>query len=263
MKLFGVIGNPIMHSKSPRMHNNAIKNFGFDALYTRYNLEDKNKLKEVLIDLKFSGTNITLPFKEEAFAIADVKDNSILDIKAANTLIIKKSKIYAYNTDILGFLKAIEDFKNLNKVLILGAGGTARAIAYALRYNNIKEIHIANRNLARFDSFKDFTTMLYEDISDFNYDMVINTTSAGLCDDSLACDKKILEKVFSHCKYAFEVIYNKETSFIKLSKKYNLIYKNGLEMLLWQGVFAFELFFEIKNQQNSIKNFMLEALNLE
>ncbi|MBK1991797.1 shikimate dehydrogenase [Campylobacter sp. 2018MI35] len=263
MKLFSVIGNPIMHSKSPRMHNNAIKNFGFDALYTRYNLEDEDKLRDILFNLRLSGANITLPFKEKAFKIADVKDESIFDIKAANTLIIKKSKIYAYNTDILGFLKAIENFENLNKVLILGAGGTARAIAYALKYKNIKEIHIANRNLKRFSSFKDFITMLYEDIDDFNYDMIINTTSAGLFDENLACDKKILEKIFNYSKYAFEVIYNKETPFIKLCKKHNLIYKNGLEMLLWQGIFAFELFFEIKNQQNNIKKFMLEGLNLE
>ena len=155
MKFFCVIGDPISHSKSPRIHNNAIKLLGLNGIYTRFHLKDKEKLKESLFKLELNGANITLPFKEEALKIADFKDYLAEQIGSANTLILKENQIYAYNTDAPGFLKAIEEFKDVKKALILGAGGTARAIAYALKQKNITSL-IANRSEKNFAHFKDF-----------------------------------------------------------------------------------------------------------
>lgn len=95
MKFLAVIGDPISHSKSPRMHNNAIKALGLDSIYTRYHLRNANCLREDFFKLGLSGANITLPFKEKALDIADVKDDFARNIGSANTLCLKEDKIYA------------------------------------------------------------------------------------------------------------------------------------------------------------------------
>ncbi|WP_276882677.1 shikimate dehydrogenase [Campylobacter cuniculorum] len=262
MKFLCVIGDPVKHSKSPRIHNNAIKSLGLDGIYTRYHLQEESELRNLFFKLKLNGANITLPFKEQALKIADIKDKFAQEIGSANTLVLKNNQLYAYNTDATGFLKAIEDFKTIKKALILGAGGTARSIAFALKQREI-QLCIANRSKERLEHFKAFQSVVYEDLRDFDFDFVVNTTSAGLNDENLPCDKKILDKILSHSKYAFEVIYGKQTPFLKLCKQHQVECKDGLLMLLWQGVFAFELFFDIKNQQEKIKSAMLEALNLK
>lgn len=262
MKVLAVFGDPIKHSKSPRIHNNAIKALGLNGVYTRYHLQDKSKLRALFFELGLSGANITLPFKEKALRIADIKDEFAIKIGSANTLVLKDDKIHAYNTDATGFLKAVEDFKNIKKALILGAGGTARALAYALKQKGINTF-IANRSQERLVHFKDFKSSLYEDLNDFNFDFIINTTSAGLNDENLPCNQALLEKILAHTNYAFEVIYGKETPFLKLCKQNKVKCKDGLLMLLWQAVFAFELFFDIKNKREELKKAMEEALNLE
>ncbi|TKX31339.1 shikimate dehydrogenase [Campylobacter estrildidarum] len=259
MKFLAVLGNPIMHSKSPRMHNNAIKILGLKGIYTRYCLNKDLNLREELFRLGFDAVNITAPFKEKAYEIADFKDEISSQIGSSNTLCLKNNKIYAYNTDGIGFLEAIKGFENIKKALILGAGGTALALAYVLKQKGI-EVCIVNRNDRKFQYFNSYQTSLYKNLKDFYFDLVINSTSAGLIDESLPCDKNVLEKILINARFAFDVIYNKETPFYKLCKKYNLKVKNGFEMLLWQGVFAFEIFFELKNKREEIKNAMLQGL---
>ncbi|AJC86006.1 shikimate dehydrogenase [Campylobacter sp. RM16704] len=251
MKLFAVIGDPIVHSKSPRMHNNALQVLMKNAVYTRYHLKDNAKLKEIVNF--FNGVNITIPFKEEAFKIADFKDKSVVDIGCANTLLNKNNKIYAYNTDYLGFLKAIDNFCNIKNALILGAGGTARALAFALKIKNI-QVTISNRSSNRLKHLSDYECCLYSNLNlHKKFDLVINTTSAGLHDTDLPCNEIILKNIFSNARYAFDVIYGKNTPFLNLAKKYNLKTKDGLDMLLWQGVFAFELFLDCKKTKEIFK----------
>ncbi|MCV3383534.1 shikimate dehydrogenase [Campylobacter sp. IFREMER_LSEM_CL292] len=251
MKIFTVIGDPIVHSKSPRMHNNALQVLKKDAIYTRYHLKNKAKLKEIV--QKFDGANITIPFKEEAYKIADFCDESVMHIGSANTLLNKNNKIYAYNTDYLGFLKAIENFFSIKNALILGAGGTAKALAYALKSINV-EVAIANRSSVRFKNLNNYPCFLYDQL-DLNtqFDLIINTTSAGLHDESLPCEERILKNIFQKTKYAFDVIYSRETSFLKLARENGLKIKDGTQMLLWQGVFAFELFLECQKTEEIYK----------
>ncbi|HEG2581983.1 TPA: shikimate dehydrogenase [Campylobacter lari] len=251
MKTFAVIGDPIMHSKSPRMHNNALQTLKEDAVYTRYHLKDKAKLKEII--QKLDGANITIPFKEAAYKIADFKDESVIHIGSANTLLNKDNKIYAYNTDYLGFLKAIEDFSFIKNALILGAGGTAKALAYALKSRNI-EVTITNRSSARFVKLTDYPCFLYAQLDlSKKFDLIINTTSAGLNDEKLPCQEEILKSIFQHAKYAFDVIYGKNTPFLKLARENGLKIKDGTQMLLWQGVFALELFLECQKTEEIFK----------
>ncbi|TQR61147.1 shikimate dehydrogenase [Campylobacter troglodytis] len=272
MKAFAVFGNPISHSLSPRIHNNAIKKLNLNAFYGRFHLTNANDLRESIFKLGLRGANITLPFKEEALKIADFKDKMALNIGSANTLLVRDSKIHAYNTDGIGFLQAIAEFKELKSALILGAGGTARALAFVLAQNGIK-VSIANRSMGSLKHFAHYKTALYEDLlenldknsskknnellsKNLNkilgtnaFDLIINTTSAGLKDENLPCDEQLLKALLSKAKYAFEVIYGKQTPFLHLAHSFKIPCKDGAEMLLWQGVFAFELFFDLyKNE---------------
>ena len=242
MKAFAVFGNPISHSLSPRIHNNAIKKLNLNAFYGRFCLENASDLREMIFKLGLSGANITLPFKEKALEIADFKDKMALNIGSANTLLVRDSKIHAYNTDGIGFLQAIAEFKELKSALILGAGGTARALAFVLSMRGVR-VSVANRSASRLEGFLDYQTFIYENLPIKSFDIVINTTSAGLKDENLPCDEQLLRFLLSKAKYAFEVIYGKQTPFLRLAKSLKIPCKDGSTMLLWQGVFAFELFF--------------------
>ena len=258
MKVLAVLGDPIIHSKSPIMYNNVFKKLNIDAIYSRFCLKDKEVLKDLILKLKLYGANITLPFKEKALEIADFKDNLALKIGSANTLLVKENKIYAYNTDGIGFLRAIKSFEGIKSALILGAGGTARAISFVLKQNDIK-VCIANRSKAKLEFFKDYENYLYDELKEFDFDIVINTTSAGLNDDNLPCDKVILKKICQNAKYAFDAIYGKNTHFLRFCQNEGLICKDGFEMLLWQGVYACKLFFGI-NDEELLASYMAEVL---
>ena len=144
----------------------------------------------------------------------------------------------------------------------MGAGGTALALAYVLKQKGV-EVYIANRSKERFKDFLAYPTYLYKNLQDFDFDLVINSTSAGLKDENLPCDRELLDRILPKAKFAFEVIYGRETPFYRLCKEYHLKIKDGLDMLLWQGVFAFELFFEIRDKREMIKNAMQQALILK
>lgn len=269
MKAFAVFGDPVAHSKSPRIHNNAIKALNFEGFYTRYCLTNAYDLRSALFLLGLNGANITIPFKEQALKIADFKDKMALNIGSANTLLVKGGKIHAYNTDGIGFLKAIAEFKDIQSALILGAGGTAKALAYALSSQGVK-VSVANRSAERLKDFANYHTALYENLSIQPFDLIINTTAAGLKDELLPCDESLLKGLLQKAKFAFEVIYGKQTPFLSLAKKCNIACKDGAPMLLWQGVFAFELFWGLCDepfsrpspQRHIIAKAMQEALNL-
>lgn len=262
MKAFAVFGDPINHSLSPRIHNNAIQALNLQGFYTRYHLKNAEILREKIFDLKINGANITLPFKEKALEIADFADEMAKNIGSANTLLVKDRKIHAFNTDGIGFLAAVAEFKDLKSALILGAGGTAKAIAFSLKKSGIK-VSVANRSATRLKDFNAYENYLYENLAPKNFDIVINTTSAGLKDENLPCEEDLLKSILKQANFAFEVIYGKKTPFFKLANnilktKFNdeIRIKDGKEMLLWQGVFAFELFWEIVPNFNFLLNFL-------
>jgi len=244
MKYFAIFGNPVSHSKSPLMHNLVFKGLDFNGCYGRYLLEDGKKLKEKFLELGLDGINITVPHKEEAYLACDYLDSFAKRVGAVNTIVNRDGKLYGYNTDALGFLKAIGEFKDIKKVLFLGAGGTARSTSSILRDNGYI-VTILNRSDARLKSFKDdgFKSYTFDNfIISEEYDLIINMTSAGLADDFLPAPKDILDKVIPSAKACVDVIYGKETPFLKLSKSYSKPTKDGSDMLLYQGIIASEYF---------------------
>ncbi len=244
---FLIFGDPIEHSKSPQMQNSGFSHLGLDCYYEKYHLIDGKKLKDIFKKQNAKGANITVPHKEQAYAQADEVVGIANEIQAVNTYIKKDGKIKAYNTDAPGFMKAIEDFGKIKTVLLLGAGGTAKAISLALKEANI-EVTVLNRSANRLEFFKEqgFKTYTWDNFQMNHFDLVVNSTSAGLKDDDYPLKKTTLESIFLNAKYAFDCVYGRETPFLKLAKEEGLKSKDGEDMLLYQGVLAFELFTDTK-----------------
>ena len=260
MTLFAIFGNPVSHSISPLMHNTAMKNLSLDACYTRYLLKDGKELRKKFLDLKLQGVNVTVPHKEAAFEACDEIRGVALKIKAVNTIVKENDKLIGYNTDAAGFYEAIQEYKDAKKVLILGAGGTAKAISIYLRDKGYS-VDILNRSQERLSFFinEKFNSFSWDNFKISKYDLIINTTSAGLTDQSLPLKEEILDKLFKNAKYAVDVIYNKNTPFLQKASAFKLKYKDGKDMLLYQGVIAFEYFFNHKFSRNTILEEMRKA----
>ena len=253
--IFTIFGNPVKHSKSPLMHNYFFRKMGLNHCYTRYLLEYGSKIIETFKDLKINGANVTVPHKEWAYKLADEVRGIAKEMGAVNTLVLEEGKVIGYNTDGPGFMEVIKEF-NYKKPLIIGAGGTARAISYLLKAD------IINRSEGRLKFFKEkgFNTYTWDNFEYKNYDLIINTTSAGLKDESLPMPKDMLEKIFKNAKYAVDVVYGKETPFLKMAKGFNLITRDGIYLLVYQGILAMELFLNKKLNKDKIKEIYFEIL---
>ncbi len=262
-QLFAIFGNPVSHSKSPLMHNLSFQGLGYEACYTRHLLEDGTKLKETFFNLKLKGVNVTVPHKEHAYNACDILDPFAKKIGVVNTIVEKEGKLYGYNTDAPGFLKAISEFENAKTVLFLGAGGTAQSTSSILRDEGY-EVTLLNRSEGRLEKYKKdgFQTYTFENFTPKTYDLVINMTSAGLEDDSLPAPKALLDSVLTHSKACVDVIYGKETPFLKLAKSYHMPTKDGSDMLLYQGIIAFEYFTDHAYTFDEIKSHMQKAFIL-
>lgn len=254
MQYFTIFGNPVEHSKSPAMHNAGFELLNFDGIYDKTPLEDGTKIKEVFLEKNLKGANITVPHKENAFKNADEIRGLASKIGAVNTYIKEDDKVIAYNTDAPGFMKAIEEYKEIKKAIILGAGGTAKAIAVAFSEAGI-ETTVINRSENRLEFFKKLgcKTATWDNFECEKYDLVVNSTSAGLKDDNYPTPIELLETILQNSKNAIDCIYGKTTPFLQKAKEHNLPNKDGEDMLLYQGVLAFELFTGVKADKHLIE----------
>lgn len=262
-QLFTIFGNPVHHSKSPLMHNLTFKGLGYPGCYGRSLLENGSKLRESFFELGLKGANITVPHKEAAFRACDHLDPFARKVGAVNTIVEKEGKLYGYNTDAPGFLKAISEFKEIETVLFLGAGGTARSTSALLRDEGYR-VTILNRSEGRLEHFRQegFDTATFETFRPAAFDLVINMTSAGLQDESLPAPREILEHLLPTAKACVDVIYGKETPFLKLARFHDRPTKDGSDMLLYQGVIAFEHFTDHRYSFDEIKGPMSQAFVL-
>ena len=262
MRLYAIFGNPIAHSISPLLHNYTFQKLGFDGCYTKILVEDGAKMRDIFLDLKLQGVNITVPHKEEAFRLADEVLGIAKEIGAVNTWYYKDGKILAYNTDAPGFYESVKEY-GFQKPLILGAGGTAKAIALYFKEMGYDPV-IVNRSAGRLVYFleKGFQAFTWDELETHGFDLIINTTSAGLKDESLPAPKELLEKLFKEAKFAVDVIYNKTTPFLAMAQQFGLATKDGTDMLLYQGILAFEIFTDISFKKEEIEKVMRESLKL-
>ena len=246
MKKYLVIGNPIEHSLSPKLHNFWIKKNNINANYEK-KLVEKNKLSEVMNDIrdhKVEGINVTVPFKTDVIQFMDVLSEEAEITNSVNTIYRQDDKLVGHNTDIAGFELAIRYIKynvNNKKILILGAGGVAPSIIYALKKLNASEIYISNRTLSRAEEIKKKFQFLkiIKWGEECSFDMIINATSIGLNNKNKI---ELNYKSMGQNQFFYDVIYNPtETNFLKEAKENLHRTENGKMMFIYQAHQAFTL----------------------
>ena len=262
-ELFAIFGNPVAHSKSPQMHNYAFATLGYKGCYTKVLLEEGTLLRQTFFNLALKGANITVPHKEAAFESCDRLDAFAKKVGAVNTIIQKEGKLLGYNTDAPGFLRSIKPFKETKSIVLLGAGGTAKAVAPILRESGY-EVTIFNRSSPRLKPFLEsgFDVATYDEAKAKRFDLVANMTSAGLRDDALPAPLPLLEQLLKRAQGAVEVIYGKVTPFMQLAKNKQIATIDGSEMLLQQGILAFDLFTDHRYELEAIEKAMRKGLLL-
>jgi shikimate dehydrogenase len=246
------------------MHNYLYQKLSIDACYTRTQLEDGKKLREVFLSKALYGANITVPFKEEAYRQCDEVRGIAKEIKAVNTIVKENDKLIGYNTDAPGILHSIGKMTQKRaKTLILGAGGTAKATALILAQNGY-DVTITNRSKEKLGYFKEYglKCATHEDLQERDFEIIINTTSAGLITDDLPLPKKKLLPILQHSSYAIDAIYNKQTPFLNLAKECNNEIKDGRDMLVFQGIIAFNLFLFRSYEVSTLESLAQEAITL-
>ena len=277
--IYGIIGNPVVHSLSPVMHNAAFKVLKVNAIYKTFPLADGEELKLFMEDLKednnpIFGLNVTVPYKQDVLPYLDSIDPLAEKIGAVNTLVIDhQRKIRGYNTDGPGFLSHLTelniDFKG-KRVAILGAGGTARAIigVLCLLPQGPERITLYNRTRAHADRLveeigKKISTRIVgvvDHVEDLNVelaDVLINTTKVGMKeDDPLLIDPESLHKDM----LVYDVIYSPwETKLLAQARRKKALAVNGLGMLFYQGTLAFWHWSEVELDER-IKKIMRKSL---
>ncbi len=263
MQLFSIFGDPVSHSRSPLMHNAVFSHLGFDAAYIRTPLKDGSKLKETFFAQALSGANVTVPHKEAAFEACDEVRGFAKTVGVVNTLINENGRLIGYNTDADGFMYAIEEFADIKKILILGAGGTAKALGARFIQEGL-DVSVLNRSKGRLGYFEELgcKSASWDTFSIEEYDLVVNTTSAGLKDEELPAPKEMILTILEHTRFVADAIYGKLTPFLALAKEKNITYKDGTDMLLGQGVLANTLFVDNKLNKEDIKREMAKSFLL-
>ena len=262
-KLFSIFGNPVSHSRSPLMHNSVFKHLNYDACYTRTLLENGDELKKTFFSLGLSGANVTVPHKEAAYNACDEVRGFANNVGVVNTLINENGRLIGYNTDADGFMYAIEEFGAIKNILVLGAGGTAKALVSRFLEDKI-EVSVLNRSASRLEYFKELNCLCntWEDFELQKYDLVVNTTSAGLKDENLPAPIELIEKILQNTNYVADAIYGKMTPFLQLANSMEKTYKDGADMLLGQGVLANELFVNKALAKEDIQKYMAQSFKI-
>ena len=225
MKIFGLIGKTLAHSFSQKYFSEKFLNEGItNTQYINCELNHISEFKELIKERRFSGLNVTIPYKESILHFLDELSEDAQKIGAVNTIRFSNNKLIGYNTDYIGFQNSIKPLlEGRNKAIILGNGGAAKAVKYALRKLGI-EYKVAKRN----------TSFNYSEITDQmtdNYSIIVNTTPQGAYPKD-AEFPKIPYEYLNKNHLLFDLIYNpNETKFLAYGRARNAKIKNGLEML--------------------------------
>ena len=250
MKKYLVIGNPIEHSLSPKLHNYWIKKNNIDAVYDKKQL-NKVDIDNIILEVKsgkIDGINVTVPFKQSVIPFLDELTPLAKEAQSVNTIFKENNKIIGHNTDIGGFELALKyinyDVKD-KKIFILGAGGVVPSIILSLKKMGVSRIILSNRTKKKAEDLKkiyqDIEIVDWGEIADFN--IIINATSVGLkSDDEIKLDYTDIgpNKLF------YDVIYNqKQTNFLSKAKKFGNQIENGKMMFIYQAHQAFAIWHKI------------------
>lgn len=265
----GVLGDPVAQSLSPQLQNAALENCGLAMGYARFEIgaDELPAALELLPELNFIGVNLTVPHKIAAFKLMDEVDESARQVGAVNTIKIENEKLRGFNTDGKGFARAIReefsvDLRDL-RVLVLGAGGAARAIALECAQENSERLVFANRDFEKAKNLAEELRPFFAearvlgpvprlqsipwDEAAFrfqiaNVDLVVNATPLGLHHaDAIPISARLLAP---HLMVYDTVYSHGQTAFVSAAIEAGARAANGLSMLLHQGALAFEIWFD-------------------
>jgi len=275
--LSGLIGYPVKHSKSPQMHNTAFEALGLDYVYLAFEVQEGNlkKAVEAMKTLNAIGFNVTMPYKTKVLEYLDDISEEARIIGSVNTVKNENGRLIGYNTDGIGFIKSLEE-KGVNyveeKVVILGAGGAARAIATQLAYDGAAEVVLFNRTLGKAEEIAENInasiptcrcrglemdeSLLKEEIRDAA--ILVNCTSVGMkpnIDKSIIPSPEVLHKDL----FVADIVYEpRKTKLLEFAERAGCRYMNGLMMVIWQGALAFNIWTQKDMPVDLIKKAVFE-----
>jgi shikimate dehydrogenase len=260
MKKYLVIGNPIEHSLSPKLHNHWFEKNNINAIYDKKQINEID-IKDIISELrneKINGINVTVPFKQSIIPFVDELSAEANNAQSVNTIYKENNKVFGHNTDISGFELAMReksyDIKG-KKIFILGAGGVVPSIILALKKMGANKIILSNRTKKKAEqlkkNFSDLEIVDWGETPEFN--MIINATSLGLNkEDEIKLDYAGL----GQNKLFYDVIYNpKQTKFLSKAKQFGNQTENGKMMFIYQAHQAFTLWHKVmpKIDEETIK----------
>lgn len=255
-QVFGLIGNPVAQSFSPFIHNSLAQALGIDMTYVTFPVA-RGSLKDAYRGMKalgIRGMNVTVPYKGDIMAELDGVDEAAAKIGAVNTLVYEGEQVKGYNTDWIGLWRSLErrgvGLKG-RRVLILGAGGSARATAVMAAKYGAVHITVANRTLEKAQaitrligntySVKTSACSIEEAEITEGYEVIFQTTSLGMYPKTEGCPIR-KTRCLNTADVAVDLIYNpEETQFLAAARQAGCQTINGMEMLFFQAVRAFEL----------------------
>ena len=251
MKKYLVIGNPVEHSLSPRLHNYWIKKNSIDAIYEKKQVKEED-IKNIISKIKndeIQGINVTVPFKKSVIPFLDEMTSISKETQSVNTIYKKNGKVIGGNTDVGGFENALKhrnyDVKG-KKVFILGAGGVTPSIIMALNKMGSSKIILSNRTKERAENLR----KNYPNLQVINWgetpdtDFIINATSLGLQQSD---EIKLNYSGIGSNKSYYDVIYSsKKTKFLSKAEEFSNQIENGKFMFIYQAQLAFEIWHKIK-----------------
>ncbi|NPA95343.1 MAG: shikimate dehydrogenase [Thermodesulfobacteria bacterium] len=242
-ELYGIIGKPVGHSLSPVMHNAAFEHLGMNAVYLAFETDDTDAASRAMRCLGIRGYSVTIPNKESIIRYLDEPDDTVIKIGACNTVRNRDGRLQGTNTDWIGAIKALERITSLagKRAVVLGAGGSARAIIYGLIRSGV-HVTVCNRTIEKAQRLSEefgCTPLALEEAERLSGHILINTTSVGM--GKLQDDSPLSKKGVENYDIVMDIVYAPlETKLLGYASSLGKKVVNGLEMLLLQATAQFE-----------------------
>lgn len=248
--LFGIIGNPVMHTQSPLLHNGWFASEGLDALYLPFPVDDVDAFMEMAELAGIRGFSVTIPHKESIIEHMDLLSEGVRRMGSCNTAVKTRDGWYGSNTDLQGFLDPLEadmEKGGIERALVIGAGGAARTVVFALRERGIA-VTIANRTVEKAQCLAQETDSAWSDLeavsSGASFDLVVQTTSVGMEPD--VDGDPLPDFRFQGSETVYDIIYTPEkTRFLERAEAAGCRIIGGKRMLRAQAELQFRQFREI------------------
>jgi shikimate dehydrogenase len=277
--VYGIIGDPVEHSLSPGMHNAAFEKLGLDNIYVPFHVKS-GELEDAINGahaMGIRGLNVTIPHKTEVIKYLDYLDIAAGLIGAVNTIEFGENGAVGHNTDGIGAVRAIEEITSLKdkKILLMGAGGAARAISFQILMNGASSLVISNRTNEKAEELRDDLVekldpdvrvidmgfKLEKELNDV--DILINTTSVGMY-PNISQKPLVTGDMMHEGLIVYDIVYNPlKTGLLVEAENAGAETISGVKMLMYQGVEAFKIWTGIEPPIEVFQNALMNEMNLE